>query len=59
MSRLIRSDKVAHSQARTLLGRDKPMAAVRAFTRAFRAAGSVTACSRRFRSDSFSAHSVM
>jgi hypothetical protein len=37
MSRLIRSDKIAHSQARTLLGRDKPMAAIRAFTRTFRA----------------------
>jgi hypothetical protein len=38
MSRLIRSDKIAHSQARTLLGRDKPMAAIRGFTRTFRAA---------------------
>jgi pimeloyl-ACP methyl ester carboxylesterase len=38
MSRLVRLDSVAHAQARTLLGRDKPMAAVRAFTRAFRAA---------------------
>jgi hypothetical protein len=37
MSRLVCSDSVAHAQARTLLGRDKPVAVVRAFTRAFRA----------------------
>jgi hypothetical protein len=37
MSRLVRVDAFAASLAKSLLGRDKPMAAVRAFTRAFRA----------------------